>query len=118
MANEITITGRLQMIKGDLRASMQGNDQKDMTGTHYVQRVDNIGVAEESVSKGDIATLGYCCFRNSGTVGTIRIGGVTGAYVITLDPGEYAPPIKWATNAIFAISSDAAGQLEMLLCEL
>lgn len=117
MANEITISGGLKLIKGDLRANLQGNHQVDMAGAHYIQRVDAIGVSEESIGRGDIATLGYCAFRNCGTVGVIRIGGVTGAYVISLEPGEYQPPIRWATNAIFAISSDASGQLEMLLCE-
>ena len=118
MANEITISGKLSIAKGTLRASLQGQDTRDMAGLHYVQRVDNIGVSEEAVGDGDIATLGYCAFKNVGTVGRIRIGGVTGAYVITLDPGDFAPPIKWATNAIFAICDDAGGQLEMLLIEL
>lgn len=117
MANEITITGGLTFAKGKSKATISGNDKADMTGDHYIQRVDTIGTDEEAVSKGDIATLGYCAFRNAGTSGVIRVGGVTGNYVLSLQPGQFGGPMKWATNAIFAISDTANSELEMLLIE-
>ena len=118
MANEITIATSLSFVKGLERASLHGNDKIDMTGIHYVQRVDDISNVEESVSRGDIVTLGYCMFKNVGDTGVIQVGGVTGAYVVKLDPGAASGAIKWATNAIFAICDLTGGRLEMLLLEL
>lgn len=117
MANEITITGGLAFKKGSEQSQMTGNHQADMAGVHYVQRVDDISTVEEAIGKGDIATLGYCFFKNVGS-GTIRIGGVTGVYSLSLAEGKSGGPTKWATNAIFAICDDTGGKLEMLLLEL
>lgn len=119
MANEITIGGTLSVQKtGQNPAKLTGTEKKDMNGTHYIQRVDTISTSEESVGKGDVATLGYCAFKNVGQAGNISIGGVTGAYVAVLEPGEFVGPIKWATNAIFAISDTAGSLLEVLLIEV
>lgn len=117
MANEITISGGLSVAKGTLKASLTGTEKKDMAGSHYIQRVDDIGTGEETVGKGDIVTLGYVAFKNVGSTGVIRVGGATGAYAVTLDPGEFVGPVKWATNAIYAIGDTAGCRLEMLLLE-
>lgn len=118
MANEITIGGSLSFKKGSMTAKLSVADTRDMSGTHYIQRVDEIGSTEETVSKGDITTLGYCAFKNVGSTGVIQIGGTTGVYAIKLDPGEGIAGVKWATNAIYAIGDIAGCDLEMLLIEL
>lgn len=115
MANEITVTGSLKAKKNALNASLSGSATHDVSAKHYIQRVDTIAASEESVSKGDIATLGWVCFKNVGDTGIIQIGGATGAYTIKLNPGECSGPIKWSTNAIYAVGDVAGCLLEMLL---
>ncbi len=117
MASEITISGSLAFAKGKSKASMSGTQKADMAGTHFRHDVENIEDSEEEISKGDIATLGYCAFQNIGDTGSIRVGGVTGHYVFNLSPGEYMGPVKWSTNAIFAIGSVGGCKLEILLLE-
>lgn len=117
MANEIKTSGSLTLAKGNAKATLSGNGTFDMLGEHYIQRVDTIDASEEAVSKGDIANLGFCAFRNGGTSGTISIGGVTGAYLIDLGPGEFAGPLRWSTNAVFAKGDIAGCLLEMILIE-
>lgn len=118
MAKEITLSGGLSFKKGAMTAKLSVSDTRDMAGTHYIQRVDEIGASEETVSKGDIVTLGYVAFKNVGETGVIQIGGTTGVYAIKLDPGEGIAGVKWATNTIFAIGDVAGCDLEMLLIEL
>lgn len=118
MANEITTTGKLTYKNGVLKAEMSGSSSQDMAGEHYQQGVQDLSTSEESVSKGDIVTLGYVYFKNIGESGVISVGGVTTKYDFSISPGESVGPMRWATNAIF-VKGDASGcRLEYLLLEL
>lgn len=124
MANEITVSSKMAYSyplggkKGNLLAEITGSQPADMNGTpHYQQGVQDVGSSEETVSKGDIGTIGWVLFENVGESGTISIGGATTAYIADLEPGDSLGPLRWATNAVY-VKGDAAGcRLEYLLLE-
>src|SRR6266542_3229329 len=102
MANEITMTGSLSYLKNRARAALSGSATVDQAGDHYVQQVQDVGTAEEQLEKGDIATIGWCAFRNMDATNYVELGATAGVYSMMLDPGEFIGPMRWSGSAIYA----------------
>jgi|SRR2546428_930067 len=117
MANEITLSGSLSYSKNKAKASLSGTQTADVTGDHYMQGVQDVGTVEESISKGDIGTIGFCAFRNADSTNFVQVGAASGSYSLKLKPGEFAGPIRWNGTAVYAKADTAAVELEYLLVE-
>ena len=96
MANEITVNVSLQVTKGSLQHSqIPGSISVTMTGvtaaggTHTTATGDGVAISVPSLTT---TTKGYAYFRNTSTVGNIRIGTGTTTFVpfMELLPGETA----------------------------
>lgn len=119
MANEITITSTLKYAKNKAAASLTGSVTVNQTGDKYEAGVQIIGTAEESISKNDIGTIGYCMFRNMDASNYVTIGAVSGPtnHTLTVKAGEVAGPLRWTGTGIFAKADTAPVNLEYLLIE-
>ena len=118
MANEITVSGTLSYSKSTARASLSGSLRADQTGDHYVQAVQDVGLVEENIAKGDIGTIGWCAFRNNDTTNFVELGATTGVYTLKLGPGEFHGPLRWNSTAVFAKADTGSCKVEYLLIEL
>ena len=96
MANEITVNVSLQVTKGSLQYSqIPGSISVTMTGvvaaggTQTTATGSGVAISVPSLTT---TTQGYAYFRNTSTVGNIRIGTGTTTFVpfMELLPGETA----------------------------
>jgi len=86
-----------------------------ITGTEFTHSVQSIGLTEEAIEdSSDIATPGFCIFRNLDTTNYIEIG-LTGSYPTKLKAGEFC--VFRANGALFAIADTAACRLEYWVFE-
>ena len=92
MASEITITAKLQLVKGNYENKITPTAHTfDQTGAGGYDNVHNIGTSEESVGTfGDVATEGWCYIRNLDATNYVQIGFATTVYGIRLEAGEPA----------------------------
>lgn len=95
MANEITVNVSLQLTKGSLQYSqIPGSISVTMTGVIAAGGTQTTatgnGVALVLPAAFTTTNLGYAYFRNTSTVGNIRIGTGTSSFVpfMELLPGE------------------------------
>lgn len=116
MADEVTLSGSLAYKRGNTSLKMSGNSKAD-GGAHVLQNVADIGTSEETLSKGDVGTIGYVAFRNLDETNSISIGGSTGVYAFKLGPGEFAGPMAWTSAAIYALAEGATSKLEYMIIE-
>ena len=116
MANEIGTTGSLSYTKANARASLSGNNSYD-GGDHYISNVADVGTTEETLSKGDIGTIGLCGFRNMDATNYVELGSATGVYTLRVDAGKFSGPIMWNASSIFAKANTAGVKVEYLLVE-
>lgn len=117
MANELTLTGSLSFSKGKAKASLSGSATADVTGTHYVQNVQEVGTEEEQLVKGDIGTIGWAIFRNTDATNFVQLGATTGVYTVKVEKGETVGPMRWNGSAIYALADTAGVALEYLIVE-
>ena len=94
MANEITLTGSLQIANGDFKQDWRpGTIQITQSTQACAGGVQIIGTSEEAIVVTDVATPGYCFFRNLDATNFVTIGSfVSATYypALKLKAGEYA----------------------------
>ena len=120
MANEATISVGLRFEKGGVSASYsKGGLQVDVSGSKFVDLVQEIGTSEEQLDFGDVTTPGYVVFENLDSTNYIEIRPGTGvADLVRLNAGEVAV-FRLAADATapYAMANTAACNLRMLLLE-
>ena len=117
MASEITIVSTLSFAKGTAKASFAASKAVTMTGVQYVHKTQTVGASEETVDKGDIATIGYAMFRNTDATNFVELGSSTGVYSVKLGPGESAGPMRWDGANVLAKADTAPCIIDYLLIE-
>ena len=92
MANEITVTAKLECTNGNLQTTVRPNAQKfDQTAVGAYDAVHSIATAEENVTTfQDLTTEGWCYLRNLDATNYCQVGFSTGVYGIRLEAGESA----------------------------
>jgi hypothetical protein len=94
MADEITVSIRLQVAKGSLGIDKNPGDfTPDMAGSLYVAKVVEVGTATHEIvfTAGDIGTEGWCYVQNLSAANLVTIGlDVSAAFCpfAKLLPGE------------------------------
>ena len=116
MANEITVSGSLSFSKNGAKAGLSGSARADVTGSHYIADLADVGTTDESLSKGDIGTIGWCAFKNLDEDNYVSIGTDGSTYPIVLKAGEFIT-LRWNAAAVHAKANTASVQLEYLMVE-
>lgn len=120
MAQEITVTARLNVAKGYLVQKFDpGSVLVDLTGTTATGGVQDIGTSTnaEALSMSDVSSAGYAFFRNTDTTNYVEIGTGTGASFaafLKLKAGEVAV-CRLGTNAPTAKANSAAVKLQYFI---
>ena len=118
MADEIVCSAKLEMLKNGVHAELQKFGLRiDMTGTEHLEHVQTIGITEEALSLGDVATPGMFLAINLDPTNFVKIRSATGVTDLAkLLPGEFCL-FRMAATAPFAIADTAACRLWYLLLE-
>jgi hypothetical protein len=75
MANEITVTSGLQIIKGSLSQSANTSSfQANLTGVRVNRTTQAVATTHEAFAAGDLATAGVARFTNLDTTNYVEIG--------------------------------------------
>jgi len=92
MANEITVTAKLECTNGNLGTSVRPSSHKfDQTAVGAYDAVHNIGTTEENITTfQDLTTEGWCYIRNLDATNYCQVGFSTAVYGIRLEAGEPA----------------------------
>lgn len=119
MANEITVSARLQAIKasGPDFDRGYGSLQFTLTGNKSVSAIQSIGTSAEALAIGEIGTCGWAIFENMDTTNYITIRAGSGAAdVIKLKAGEIAV-FRLASSTPYALANTAACLLRYTILE-
>jgi len=118
MSLELTVSAMLDFKKGSVSEAMSKIGARlTVTGTKFVHNVQEIGLAEEAILKGDITTPGYIIVVNLDPTNYVSIRGATGAVdTVRVRPGMVALFESAGANP-FAIANVAAAKIEYLMIE-
>lgn len=120
MADEITLTFGLSMLKATAGQVDRNPDQQSvtMTGTDFVHNTQNIATSAEALAKGDITTPGYCMFHNLDGTNYVEIGYDDTGFkpTVRLNAGEWAM-FRCTQAAPQAQANTAAVNLEYIILE-
>jgi hypothetical protein len=119
MANELTTSSALTFQKGKVFASMgKGGVKVDVSGTRFIENVQEIGTIEEALMLGDIAAPGYIMVENLDPTNFVELRAASGvADMIKIPAGSVAGPFMLATATPYAIADTAACKIRYLLIE-
>jgi hypothetical protein len=121
MANELTLTLSMSASKGFLVSRSAASLRRDISGDSYAAGVQAIGFAahEAVVIAAEVATAGFCWFKNLDATNFVQIGVDVGAAfypLVKLLPGDCAI-VPLATTTLYAKADTAAVNLEFCLLE-
>lgn len=92
MANEITITHSLRLVNGQYRHEFSpGAVVVSQTGNKFMDAVVNVGTTEETLSFGDLSTVGIIEIVNLDATNYVELGFSTGVYGDKLSAAKYIP---------------------------
>jgi hypothetical protein len=120
VSDEITVNASLKFEKAGSKFTMSVTTLKvSVTGKRFVHDRQLIGVTEEAIDLGDIATGGWFFAINQDSTNFVSIRSGTGATnLVKLKAGECAMfRLSGSATAPFAIADTAACDLEYLLIE-
>lgn len=128
MALEVTLSGSLAYDDGLLSVSAALVSRKQTSAANnFVNQVQSIGLSDEAIRVGDLATIGAYFFKNLDPTNIVTIkDGSAGHVIHVLDPdingdgnGGFAMCSKAGSNmqAPYAVAAVAACRLEVLLIE-
>lgn len=118
MANEITVTMRINVANGSLRHREEpGPIQVNQSGTTAAGGSQSIPTtaAGTAVSVGSVSTLGYAYFRNVDTTNFVEIGvqvGGTFYPLMRLNAGEAAITRLSQSTTVYARANNLAVNLQ------
>jgi hypothetical protein len=92
MANEITLTARMDIVNGYYApgAISVNSLQVTQAAVGAVEGIQNIGTSEETLGVGGLSTRGWLYIRNLDATNYVQLGFATGAYGCRLKAGEFA----------------------------
>lgn len=123
MANEITVSAKLNVTKGSL------SDSRSLSGSFTLAAdpplkiggIASIGTSShEALPMGDLTTAGWCYFKNLDGTNYVQIGtDVSSSFVpfLKLKAGEPAGPLRLGTNAPYAKANGANVALQYEIYE-
>lgn len=122
MANEISITAKLNVSKGGASATnLTSTDTLDMTGVNISSDVQDVGTSYETISTGGVDTTGsdyWVLIYNMDATNFITVSFNASTAHALIPPGGLFGPIKKVLNTVVSVKFDtAAGQANVIACE-
>ena len=115
MANELSITAKLNFSKGGAKVTKAESVSIDVTGDAFSHEIQSIPTSNTALVEGAaVGTPGYYWIKNLDSTNYVTIG-LTGSYAIKLLAGEVA--LFRAAGAIFALADTAACLVEYVVIE-
>jgi len=92
VANEITLSHSMQVSNGQYKHQYLP-DQRSITQTNpgYIDMIVTIGTTEETLSFGDLGTVGIVTITNLDATNYVELGFSTGVYGDKLTAAKYVP---------------------------
>lgn len=119
MADEISITAKLAVTNGGFKQTFDASALKRDQGTLGAHSpILSIGTSEETISAGDVATLGYVAFKNLDATNYVDIGPDSGGSMVgmvRLEAGDVGIFRLKPGITLKAQANTAAVKLQMLL---
>lgn len=115
MSAELLLQASLKFSKGG--AVVEANFPStyfDVSGNFGNKEVQAIGITDETLNLGDIATIGFILLRNLDATNYITVGSDGTLYPLKLKPGEFFLG-RWNAAAIHAKANTAPCNLEYTL---
>lgn len=118
MANELSANVSLTLNKNSAvtTAYPSGSNQFTVTGNAAIKQTVSVGTSEETLSKGDIGTIGWVYLKNLDATNYVEFAGTTTDYVLKLKAGEFAL-VRWNKTNVLAKANTAACLVEYMLVE-
>lgn len=119
MANEISIFLSVTASKNGGTVSASGSKTITMAGEQMIANVQIVGLTEEPLFLGDVATGGWLFVKNLDTTNSIKVhesGGESADHAITLLAGEFA--LLKPTSGLYATAFTAPCNVQVLAIEL
>ena len=120
MANEITISGGIQIIKGSLNHSVnQTTFQANLAGVRVNRTTQLVGTTHEAYVAGDLATAGVARFLNLDTTNYVEIGvdvAATFYPLVRILPGE-SYSMRLSILTFYLRANTAAVNVDCLVSE-
>lgn len=116
MANELTVTAKLNFSKGGAKVTRAITDLIDVAGDAFSHEIQSIPTSNTALTEGAaVGTPGYYLIINLDATNYVEIG-LTNSYAIKLLAGEVC--LFRADGAIYAKANTAAVLVEFVLIEL
>lgn len=104
MANEITIAQRITVTKSGETNRFEQDYQVTLTGSDVVDLSVDVGTSDETITKGDIGTMGVIFVKNLDATNFVVAGTDGTNFPFRINPGE---------TCSFRLASPASAQLHL-----
>ncbi len=119
MANELTLSATLAYADAESadEALQIAELKANVAALKYIKHKQNIGITEEAIDLGEVASLGWGMFVNRDATNFLELRVATaGTKFVKLKPGEFAFfRFGSGITAPFAIADSAPVQLEYII---
>ena len=116
MASELSLVASASQTKNGATYSASYTKTVDVSGNTPVAAVQSIGTADETLSLGEISSIGWFIAKNLDATNFIEIGHTSGTYSIKLKAGEPCSfRVGSGMTAIHAKADTAACLLQYLV---
>ena len=111
MASELSVGIQFTFAKDGAGVTKSAAFQVTISGSYHVSGVQNVGTSDETIALGDIATNGWCYFKNLDSTNFVTLGADGSSYPIKLKAGE-AAVLRWNGAAVHVKADTASCKVE------
>jgi hypothetical protein len=120
MANEITFSSGIQVVKGNLNQVINlESGQADFAGTRVNRTTQSVGTSHEAFSAGDLASAGWARFKNLDATNYVEVGvDVSSTFypLVRINAGQVAM-FRLSTLTFHLRANTAAVNVECFVAE-
>lgn len=118
MANEVQVSANLSVNRSGFSFTAGGSISITQSGTNNLGNVQSIGTSAETITFGDIGTLGYVILKNNDASNFVEVDAANtfDKFPQKILPGEFIL-MKPETSTIYAKADTAACELLVLAVE-
>ena len=119
MANELTVSASLSFEKNGISAEFKELARSfDVAGDQYIRNIQSVSIAEVTLDKGGITTIGWIAIKNLDATNYLELTGATSGDVLAKLPAGGFAVFPVASANIFAAANTAACLVDYLMIEL
>ena len=116
MADEISLTVNSTLANGSVEHEFRPNSINiDQANGRYIDRIQDIGTSEETISFGDLTAKGLCLVQNMDSTNYVSWGHTTGNLDCRILPGEYSTFRMVDSGALIMQANTATCKVRIVL---